>query len=218
MNWKLKSTSDLSSLEANVATAAQAVAETKAATRATWDKVKDFRAAIDDAPDSPALAAGLREAETAHRTARDKDEASQAALLACERALVAAREAPVRAALDKKLKGHSHHLPELRENLLPHLVALRDELWAAYYPEIIGRIGGADTHAVGQLVQTVDALVEQLGDGRIDRFGKHLAAHADAIADGTLSVRLGSNLHERHADLAAWRATDQAIVDLTKVG
>jgi hypothetical protein len=197
MNWKLKSTSDLSSLEANVATAAQAVAETKAATRATWDKVKDFRAAIDDAPDSPALAAGLREAETAHRTAR---------------------EAPVRAALDKKLKGHSHHLPELRENLLPHLVALRDELWAAYYPEIIGRIGGADTHAVGQLVQTVDALVEQLGDGRIDRFGKHLAAHADAIADGTLSVRLGSNLHERHADLAAWRATDQAIVDLTKVG
>ena len=162
----------------------------------TFDRVgKGRRAAIDDAPDSPALAAGLREAETAHRTARDKDEASQASLLACERALVAAREAPVRAALDKKLKGHSHHLPELRENLLPHLVALRDELWAAYYPEIIGRIGGADTHAVGQLVQTVDALVEQLGDGRIDRFGKHLAAHADAIADGTLSVRLGSNLH-----------------------
>src|SRR5436305_14913225 len=93
---------DLSSLEANVATAAQIVVQATAETRAAWQRVKDTRNALEDAPDSPALGAALREAEWAHRTARDKDEGCAASLAATERALAAAKEAPLRAAPDTK--------------------------------------------------------------------------------------------------------------------
>jgi hypothetical protein len=59
----------LAELEATVANATQTLVDTKSATRVTWDKVKDIRAALEDSPDSPALAAGLREAEWKHREA-----------------------------------------------------------------------------------------------------------------------------------------------------
>ncbi len=75
----VKNDGRLAELDQAVATAAAALVETKAATRVTWDKVKDLRAALEDAPDSPALVAGLSEASSAHREARAQDEAAHEA-------------------------------------------------------------------------------------------------------------------------------------------
>ena len=65
--FKSKIEDRLAELEQAVADATKALVDTKAATRTTWDKVKDLRAALDNAPDSPALVAGLSEASGAHR-------------------------------------------------------------------------------------------------------------------------------------------------------
>ena len=53
----------LAELEQAITDGTQALVDAKAAIRVTWDKVKDIRAALEDGPDSPALAAGLREAD-----------------------------------------------------------------------------------------------------------------------------------------------------------
>jgi len=215
--FKTKNDGRLAELEANVADATQAVVSATAETRAAWQRVKDTRNAVEDNPDSPALGAALREAEWAHRIAREKDDASQAALMACERALAAAREAPLRVELNQKLRDHGANLGGIKKVLLPHLLALRDELWAASYPEVVARMGGPDPRRHAELVQTVTTLVEQLSDGRVEAFSKHLGVYAAAVADGSYPTRLGRNILEQQADVAAWKATDEEIRKLTAV-
>jgi hypothetical protein len=194
MNWKLKSTSDLSSLESAVATAAQAVAETKAATRATWDKVKDFRAAIEDAPDSPALAAGLREAEAEHRVARDADERAHAALMASERALVVAREVGPRADLAASLKARKAKIEALSAKLVPLLREFEAEVIETYSNELLWSVSGGTKTVHESLPDHLDFLVGYLSQpGGLPQFLAHMGDYAAGVVDGSRKATLGAN-------------------------
>ena len=76
-------------------------------------------------------------------------------------------------------------------------------------------MGGPDPSNDAQLVQTVEALVLQLSDGRLDVFSSHLGTHANAVVAGSYPAALGRNVIDHHADHAAWRATDEEIRKLT---
>ena len=184
----------LAELEQAVTDATQALVDTKSATRTTWDKVKDLRAALEDAPDSPALAAGLREAEWAHRIARDADERAHEALRAAETALVVAKEAPQRAELAKTLQTRRRRLTALRNEVLPALRELESELLETCGNNLQFSLPGAGRQMQAELFGRLSWLVEHLGNpGGLDLFLQHLDTYAANVLDGSAPASLGAN-------------------------
>jgi vacuolar-type H+-ATPase subunit F/Vma7 len=187
-------TNPIATREVDVAAATQAVVETAAATRTAWDRVKDLRAALEDSPDSLALAAGLRDAEQRHREAGDRDDAAHAALKAAEQALVAAREAPQRAELVKALKARRARIEALKNKVLPDLRELTAEILETHSTAILWALPGAGQQVHTTLLDHLEWLVEHLQNpAGLTWSLEQMAALERGVSDGSKAATLGQN-------------------------
>ena len=190
--FKSKIEDRLAELERAVTAATQAVVSATAATRDAWQRVKDTRNALEDSPGSPALAVGLREAEWAHRIARDKDEAAHDALKAAEVALVVAKEQPARAELAKTLQSRRRRLTVLKNELVPLLKAFEAEIVETHHNALLWSLTGGSKQIHESLPGHLDFLIEHLEvPGGLDLFLQHLDIHAAGILDGSKPASWG---------------------------
>jgi hypothetical protein len=201
--FKTKNDGHLADLETAVAAATKALVDTKAGTRKTWDKVKDIRAALEDSPDSPALAAGLREAEWRHREARAADDRAHEALRAAEAALAVAKESGPRADLAKDLQSRRRRIAALRNELMPGLRELEAEVLATFHNEILWSLPGAGQQMQRAMFDNLSWLVEHLSaPGGLDAFLAHLDFYASGVLDGSRPATLGANFVAEKSRLA----------------
>ena len=202
--FKVKKASDkLAALEQAVADRTQELIAARGAFREAREKLDDVRALLAEHDDSPELRRQLAMASTAMSAASETLGSAQAELADAERNLLVFREAPDRAQTAALLKARKARISALRNELLPALRALQEEIVDTYSNGLLFSLPGASKQVHESLANHLDFLIDHLeAPGGLTLFLDHLASYAAGITDGSRPLDLGANFLRDKRQLA----------------
>jgi hypothetical protein len=144
--------------------------------------------------DSPELGRQLATAMAAMSAASEKLGTAQAALGDAERNLLVFREAPQRAQTAALLRSRKARISALRNELLPGLRALREEIVETHHNGLLFSLSGGSKGVHESLLDHLDFLVSHLeAQGGLTLFLDHMATYASGIVSGERPLDLGAN-------------------------